>query len=360
MNVNEDSSTLTSGSVMDLEPLTYCCVTVTAVNTCDINGVSTSVDGLDYVECQQTNDIAPGPVRDLTVTALSPTSLLVVWTPPANYGRPGLTYTITIDSVNPVSVLDQTNYFIDDLTANTEYSIGVSGSSGAGSGSEVSVTQSTSPAAPDPPTSPVLTFPDPGDLTRLTFTWNDTTSVTFDVMEYRAFVRCNEFEDSMNVSSTDMTVDFVIDDPGSDFSWCTGQVQAVNSVGRSRFSELADVVVPSRVPSQPRCFLTDDFGSAVNISFTITDPFSLSELNVMYTIESDLAVETRSYLFNAENGTNDVIVQVTRNTVYDFQLVLCNVAGCGLPCQELRNFTTSTVSVTSFFYSIEAPLLSKL
>ena len=346
---------LTSGSITDLEPLTYCCVTVTAVNTCNIDGTPASVLGLEYVQCQRTDDITPGMVRNLTITALSPTSLLAVWNPPANYERPGVTYTITVTSsginVAPTfSILDQTSYFIDNLMANTEYSVAVNGESGAGAGNAVSVDRTTAPSAPNPPTSPALSFADPGDLTRLTFTWVDATRDAFSVTMYAAVVRCNEYVNSTEVSSTVTTVDFVVDDPGSDFAWCTGQVQAVNNIGRSEFSELANVVVPSRVPSQPRCFLTDDFGSAVNISFTVTDPFSLSTLTVMYTLESDVQpMATESYEFNVENGTNDVIVQVTRNTVYDFQLVLCNVAGCSQPCQELRNFTTSTVSCVHFF-----------
>ena len=349
-NAMLDSSTDTSGTITGLEPLTYCCVTVTAVNNCDIDGSPASVLGLEYVQCEQTNDIAPGVVRNLTVTALSPTSLLAVWNPPENYERPGVAYTVSYTSSGnniptTSSVLDQTSYFIDNLMSNTEYSVAVVAASGVGSGSAASVDQTTAPSAPNPPTNPVLTFPDPSDLTRLNVTWEDATSAAFSVMSYTAVVRCNEFEASMNVLGDAMTAEFTVDDPGTDFSWCTGQVQAVNSIGRSEFSELANVVIPSRVPGLPRCFLTDDLGSAVNISFTVTHPFSLSDLTVMYSIESDIQpLTTESYQFNAENGTNGVIVLVTRNTLYDFQLWLCNTAGCGPPCQELRNFTTSTVS----------------
>ena len=62
-----------------------------------------------------------------------------------------------------------------------------------------------------------------------------------------------------------MSTRFTISSPVADFAWCTAQVQAINDIGRSSFSNLTNIVVPSRAPEQPRCFLVDDLGMSLNI-----------------------------------------------------------------------------------------------
>ncbi len=326
----------------DLDPLTSCCVTVSATNNCG-NG---DIDGLPVQFCGQTMDVIPGVISSLDITTLSPFSLLLVWTPPTNYRRQGLTYTIELQDdsrnvENTYTVTDLTSYYIDGLTQNTQYYIDIAAHNDVEQGPSLDMPITTLPSNPPPPTDPVLSISP--DYMSANLTWELPDASLYSVTGYIVYLRCNEVVYSgENTSETSISLD--ISDPGADFAWCAAQVQAVNDIGRSDFSVLAQAVVPSRKPSRPRCFLVDDQGSQVTISFDVTHPFSLSDLTVEYNLTSDFDTTTMGSLDFNSSSSNVVYLPVSRNTRYGFALILCNKQGCSAPCMELSNFTTSSVS----------------
>ena len=219
----------------------------------------------------------------------------------------------------------------------------VSAGSGAGTGGAQTVTESTLAAAPVAPTSPELKFV---DNTTLRFSWEYPNATQYQITSYEAVVRCNEINYTLPVGNA-LSVDVTITDPRTDLSWCTGQVLAVSNTGKSPFSSLAYVAVPTRSPSTPRCYLVDDQGSSVTFSFDVTHPFSLEDLNIRYLLVAEYqtpsSVSEKVESFGAL-ASNVLTLPVARNTEYDFQLRVCNEHGCSNYCQQLRNFTTSSVS----------------
>ncbi len=341
--VQSTDTILTSDSqcISGLDPRTHCCVTISAMNGCGT--------GLPVQFCEQTEDAVPGIIPALNITRLSPTSLLLVWAPPSNYQRPGLMYSVLLEdesriTVNMYTVTDQTSYYIDGLSPNTLYYIVIKAESTVEEGPLFEQSVTTLPSPPPRPSIPNLTV----DSTNLSaiLTWELANAADYSVTGYYAVIRCNELEYSqMNTSG--MSVTFDISDPGADFAWCTAQVQSVNDIGRSEYSELAQTVVPSRRPSQPRCFVVDDKGSQVTISFDVTHPFSLKDLIVNYNLTSDFGTIANDSFPFISSSINQLNATVSRNTQYSFSLVLCNNHGCSSPCDDLLNFTTSSVSCIS-------------
>lgn len=346
VQTNTFTTTSTTHTTTNLGPLTYCCVTVHAVHTCEIDGVSTQVLGLPAQLCGRTLDTVPLAVSNLNVLRVSPSALLPTWEPPSNYQRRGLIYTITVNSAmgnivrGPFTVTDGLSDYIDGLDSNTLYSVTVKATSTAGMGPQEDRMVTTLPSAPPPPQNLRLTAVD-SDTVQLI--WNDSNRQSHNVTQYFAVLRCNEALE--NDTTTDLSIRFTIPRPTADFAWCTAQVQSVNTVGRSAFSNLANVVVPSRAPEQPRCFLVDDIGSQVSISFDVTYPFSVEGMRVEWNLSAHFRTEeVRRDTFNFNSSTsNRISVPVSRNTRYDFQLRICNRHGCSGYCR-LSNFTTSSVS----------------
>ena len=274
--------------------------------------------------------------------------MLVTWQPPSNYQRPELTYNISISSGGfncSFTTYSDTYLYIDELEPSTEYSVSVAAVSGEGMGVSVTATNSTLPSAPPSPKDPELEIVDDMAVT-LRLSWSFPDADKYQIRMYEAIMRCNEQELPLQ-STTGLSVDFDVTNPSSDFAWCTAQVLAVNDVGRSPFSTLADIAIPSKRPSTPRCFLVDDQGTSVTISFDVTHPFSLDTLEIRDLLVADhqnpADVNENITSFNALSS-NVLVRQVDRNTKYDFQLRICNTHGCSGYCQELRNFTTSSVS----------------
>ena len=346
VQTNTSTTATTAHTITSLNPLTYCCITVRAINTCEIDEVSTQVLGLPAQSCGQTLDTVPVAVSNLNILRVSSSALLPTWEPPSNYQRKGLTYTITVNSAigniirGPFNVTDRLSYYVDGLTANTLYTVTVTATSTVGTGPQEGHTVTTLPSAPPPPQNPRLTAVD-SDTVQLT--WDDSNRQQYNVTRYFAVLRCNEV--LRNDTTNDMSISFDIPHPTADFAWCTAQVQSINSIGRSMFSDLANTVVPSRAPEQPRCFLVDDVGSQLNISFDVTYPFSVEGMTVEWRLTPDY--RTEGVIQDAFNFTSDtsnrVSIPVSRNTRYNFQLRICNRHGCSGYCL-LSNFTTSSVS----------------
>ena len=158
------------------------------------------------------------------------------------------------------------------------------------------------------------------------------------------FISLQSCESPYSPSSLPSSCPHVLSSPGAFFSWCTAQVRGQNSIGKGNFSDLEQIVYPPTAPSQPRCFLQDDFGGSVNITFTVTYPFTAVDLTVNYNWTSEVGtMDSASIPFGA-SSSNNILLPTSRLTMYDFQLWLCNSNGCSEPCQDLRNFSTSSVS----------------
>ena len=126
------------------------------------------VQGLPTQSCGQTLDAVPLGVRNVSIVRVSPRAILPTWEPPSNYERQGLTYTITVwnsamGSVvrGPFTVTDRLSFYINGLTANTQYNVIVEATSAAGMGNSVQNVVTTLPSEPPPPENPHLSVVDP-------------------------------------------------------------------------------------------------------------------------------------------------------------------------------------------------------
>ena len=341
-----DSLSVTQSTLTDLSPLTLCCATVTAVNNC---AGQSSISGLPTEICDETVDITPGVVRSLVVTGVNHEGILVTWDPPVNYEKSGLVYNISLSGTDSssfhVTTNDRAYSYFGSLDSSVEYNASVLATSSVGSGPTLTVGGSTLPSPPPAPTNALLTVLD-DDIVTLQLSWSFPNASTYQVIGYEAVMRCNEDELPMRMTP-ELLVTFNVDNPGSDFAWCTAQVRAESSAGKGTFSSLATIALPSKIPSTPRCYLVDDQGSSVTVSFDVTHPFSLDSLYISYKLVADYqtpaSVSNMTKVFSSLSS-NVLMLDVARNTGYDFQLSVCNGHGCSDYCQQLRNFTTSSVS----------------
>ena len=329
------------GTIDSLSPLTLCCVQVAAISSCP--GEPT-LSGPLTETCGVTNDTIPGGVTSLTVTGVNREGILITWNPPDNYARSGLEYRVTVSASNFVTIettlYDQAYYYLGGLEASKEFSVSVLAMTGLGGDSSVQAVGSTLPDPPDPPSNPTLSVVDDNDNVTLELSWQPVETAT----EYIAVLRCNE-EDPIVKNTTSTSTTFTVTDPEERFAWCTSQVQSKNDVGLGQFSELVSIALPTSAPSTPRCFLVDDQGSAIFISFDVTHPFSLNSLLIKYKNIPDFQdANSVDEIVKQFTSTNVLSVNVSRKTHYEFQLRLCNSHGCSEYCDQLMNFTTSSVS----------------
>lgn len=326
------------GTINALSPLTLCCARVTAVSDCisqpPLLGPPSEV-------CRETSDVVPDAVASLTVEGANGNGIFGYWEPPANYQRPGLNYNISITSNTTTSmfVTQQTYFYRDSLEPLIEYTVTVVPVSGEGEGLSRDAVNTTLLPTPPPPISPTLQ----ADGNVLTLSWSLNSVEAYGVVGYTAELRCNEEDPVINTTDDKMATSVTFNrNIGDNFVWCAAKIQAENGVGKGQFSKLASTALPNTVPSKPRCFLVDDRGSQISISFDVTHPFSLESLSISYTIMSKSGSNSSSLPFNSL-AANVISIPVSRNTNYDFQLRVCNTHGCSDSCEELRSFTTSPV-----------------
>ena len=320
-----------------ISPLTDCCLKVAAINTC--NGIDHI--GLTSEMCTTTLDVVPGAVQSISATSISSSSLLVEWSPPDNYQRPGLMYMVIISNnvANDIfnGAISTTYYFADQLNANTNYTISVQAMTASLSTpmSVRTITATTSPSVPLPPQNVNLEFRE-GNI--LDVSWVDSNQLIFNTSLYRVAWRCDNFNNEANTQSLSVSITLP---PGAlDFSWCTAKVQSINNIGTSEFSELTSIVIPPTRPQQPICYFVSDNGGSVTVNFGVTDPFLVDDLLynwILYSSNASAAPVTNTS--SAFNNINTIDIMVSRNTNYSFQLRLCNSVGCGDYCSSLVFFT---------------------
>lgn len=332
----------TSLTIPGLKPLTFCCVSVSAKHS----NCSISANGPARESCSQTMDNSPNAVENFNLDVTGPTSMFARWDLPENYQRPGLTYRLTIiDSVGNSQRNEMaTNLmylFIGDLTPNTQYNVTITAASVQYvSNMSAQAFNTTLPPLPDAPVNPSLSLSSSETLT-LSWTPQDLGS-NAPIIDYTAVLRCNG-EDLFAITTTSTMVDFNISGITT-LTWCTAVLQGRNQIGVSDYSSQANIVIPTRLPSKPQCYFTSVSGANATITFTVTEPFSLEQTKINYTLfQSDQEVLTKVSNFNS-NSENVIYVPVQRETPYRFQLSFCNVNGCGEYCDELL-FNSSLVRV---------------
>ena len=310
-----------------LSPLTDCCVRVYAETMCN----SLMHPGEIVSACGRTSDTTPLPVRNLLALSVSDHSLFASWEPPINYARPGLQYALTFDGQSTI-VTGRTYYFINTLTPSTTYTVGVRAVSTAGMSELSQATNDTKPPQPSPPTNVRFSTQNTNDIM---LEWTPASDVT----QYTVLWRCNELSGNTTTSGTIVNVIpyNTLDDA---YTWCTARVQSINEVGISDLSDAASTIIPQLPPSQPTCYPVDNRGSSADFSFTVTDPFSLNQVQVEWILNIGATIASQDTL-PFVNST--LTVPVMRNTNYIFRLRLCNLHGCSDYCPPIT-FTTNTVS----------------
>ena len=345
--------TLTLGS---LRPLTLCCIKVFQNAIC----MEEELTGLPVQMCNTTLADAPECPANLNAIPTSYRSLLVQWDTPSNAVL-GLNYTVRIETVEtdpavPIPLehsLDNTFAFVNGLEPNTSYnvSLSVAGMEGSGGSSgECTYTVGNTPIGTPP--APVNVKLTSGECT-LIGSWSDPAKSSYNVTNYLAYARCNDIIFMDNISSDAMSVNFSICDAsgtlrGGDLSWCTLQVQGCDGFSCGQLSELALTMVPDSKPGRPLCFITEEVGSRVLISYTLPAPFALEYLFVKYSLmqTSDMS------LINGDNKPfdgNNVLSfpDLFRGQEYSFSLQLCDDNGtkCGESCNII--FVPNTVSAVT-------------
>ena len=316
-------------------PFTSCLVEVHSENTCN----DVTYPGPIMNVCARTSDIVPDPVQRLSAIAVSDHSFFVTWEPPLNYVRPGLSYSVDITentatfALHTSTVLDQTYLFMNmNLTPNTNYNVKVKAVSSVGMSIDAIVNIMTKPSLPSPPDNIRFSMI---ETTGVTLEWNAQSSVA----NYTIFWKCNEMDGNITTTGTTILINNSVN--LGIYTWCTARVQSANEVGLSDLSAAVSTVISQSVPSRPICFLVDNQGSSVIFSFTVTDPFSLDELNVNWQLNTSSTTTVLNDRHRFENSS--LTIQVERNTAYIFSLRLCNLHGCGDYCSSIT-FTTNTVS----------------
>ena len=334
-----------SYTIINLQPLTRCCIEVTTVTRCS----NETLQSESALACNQTLDDLPGPVEQLQGVSPNPESIFVTWYPPLNYSNPSLTYEIQWFSsdilIDSCFVLDNLYFFIEGLNASTVYTIHVNAFSSVGYGSTMIASYETLPSVPSSPDSVNIQF-DNTDC-KMTVGWShdkDEDSVT----QYRIRAHCNrmEYEATVDKDTMSHTFNDICNGDITALAWCTAQVQAVNEVGSSDYSSFAESVYPQSTPSTPTCYIANDLGNMVSISYTITAPYALDMLSVNYSLVPTPA--NHSLDTNRSFDGNNVLnfTGLSRSSVYLFRLMLCDMDNiCSDPCE--LNFTTSQVHVYS-------------
>ena len=234
------------------------------------------------------------------------------------------------------AVIDQLYYSFVNLTQNTKYYISVTPVTDNFEGMPSDITHSTLPSIPVPPTDVVLEMDmtDP-DNSQLTISWIDENSDEYSVQHYMVVASCNNELFNETTQDTSVTINV---GPLSGNIWCTGRVQAVNQIGAGDYSFWGQEVFPLMSPPAPMCFLTEELGNMAVISFTLSTPYALNNLNLEYSLTSsppdpaNINVPNRKF-----NGNNSLpFTGFSRNVEYTFRLRLCE-GDASLPNNQCSN-----------------------
>ena len=344
-------------TISDLRPLTLCCVKIFRTATC----MGGELSGLPLQMCNTTSPDTPECPTDLTAVSTSYQSLLVRWNTPSNAVL-GLNYTVRVEPAETaptvpiplVHSLDKTSAFVNGLKPNTTYNVYLSVDYTGGAGSGSALGSGTGEFATIMATTPVGTPPAPENVQLMSVecalmgTWSDPYKSSYNVTSYNVYARCNDVTTMQTVPSDATSMSFNVCDAtgalysGADLSWCSIQVQSCDGLSCGQLSELAQTVVPDSKPAAPRCFITQEVGTTVFISYTLSAPYALDDLHVKYSLTPTTGMSVEEVEpFDSNNVLS--FDDLSRDQEYSFSLQLCdNVTECGESCS--LTFVPNTVS----------------
>ncbi len=342
---NESTLTQNHYKLTSISPQTLCCLEIQAVTVCD----SSTFLGVPYSICEETITPVPQPVSNLMApeSAIGTQSFDITWDPPQYFDTIPVMYDISVNNQVIENLIETTYLHINNLDPCTMYSVTVyvysslSISPSARASTSISVT--TKSPLPPPPRNLTFAYNAP----QLVVNWNpplEDSCNRYNIQSYLVRWICNELS-GQNVTSTAMTsaaiIDIVSNGESIGQGWCSAQIQSCDSDMRcGDFSSQATATLPQMVPSQPRCFVQTESRSNVSISFAISQPFIADSFNIVWMLNGSRMTNGSFTYDNLSSNTVDLKVEsnTTFNTTFNFQLQVCNIYGCSLPCEV--NFTT--------------------
>lgn len=324
-----------SYQLTSLSPNTLSCLEIQAVTTCE----TSSFLGIPYGICERTNISHPMAVSFLMVMedTVGTQSFDIVWGPPPNFDTTPLMYDIRVNEELIESATQITYLHISDLEPCTIYTVTVEAYllSDSQSPSVKHISVSTMPSLPPPPEDVEIEYRAP----YLIVDWNaplDVCSIYNNIDFYTVRWICSQNSMSDTVNTTMSSIDVTSAVIGN--GWCVAQVQSCDSDMRcGSFSNQVSASIPQEAPGQPRCFHQAMSTTNVRISFTISQPFIADSFMVMWTLNGGLLNGS----YNYSNLTNFVDLSVERMTTYNFQLRVCNIYSCSVPCSVDFSTTVS-------------------
>lgn len=330
-------------SITGVSQRTLCCAKIVAVTRCN-NMQLTSVP---FSICAETLEDIPGLVTNLQAPAnvVGINSFALTWDPPQNYmTTPGVSYTINIMDESVGIVTDVPFFHVSNLSSCADYAVTVGAQYGNFSGPLSNISVRTRPPLPPPPER--LSFFNNSQET-LSLMWNRPSEVgcNYNIQRYRLSWSCTERIRQVEFPSTLTFYTIDISSVNISLGWCVAQLQSCGIDRCGDFSNQAIVSIPQSIPSQPRCFLHAESISRISVSFAVLTPFGTTDnVNIRWILNSTDEVVNGSYHYDITNSNVVDLVDVDSNTEYGFELHICNVHGCSLPCTI--NFNTSVSYIT--------------
>ena len=315
--------------------------------------------------CGQTQIVTPDVVTNL----MAPENLIgiasfgLTWDPPLNFNTtPGVFYDIDVTAFNltwdPLlnfnatpgiinqcfTVIDATYLYISNLEPCTTYTVYVSAYiSGVVPSRSSSIQVTTRPPLPPPPQDVTMSIQNTSTPITLMLIWNapsQSTCDNYNIQTYKIHLRCNDYEDETNVSSSLASATIQLFDGDLGLGWCFAKIQSCNSnMACGSFSNQARISLPPQPPPRPTCYIQSELNSEVTVSFAITQPFLANNLMINWMLSSIEQLTSSSFSYNNSRLNVFNITIESNNTDYNFELEVCNTHGCSPPCNV--DFTTN-------------------
>ena len=242
-----------------------CILRAAATNTVGNNGLY-SAYGTGTTSCPSTLP-SSAAATGITSETISMDTATIRWTVPSDYCGPSRTFMITVSQgSNPAvcsSTTSQTYYSCRGLMSSQSYDISVTTMISCG-GSDIQSSPSTTTYShpcfiSDPPSNVVISRSD-----NVSISWNAVTCGS-NVM-YNVYWSCGNDDDRTDsVAALSLLLD--LSDQTS-FSFCIAQVQACNSQGCGKFSDIKTIQVP--LQASPAVSLTGAANVPITVAVTAT------------------------------------------------------------------------------------------
>ena len=321
-----------------------CILRTAATNTAGNTGLY-SAYGTGTTSCPSTLP-SSAAATDITSETISMDIATIRWTVPSDYCGPIRTFMINVTQGSNPAVCSgttlQTYYNCQGLMSSQSYNISATTTISCG-GSDIRSSPSTATYShpcfiSDSPRNVVISRSD-----NVSISWNAVTcgsNVTYNVRW-----SCG-IDDIQTDSVTGLSHTLDLSDQTL-FSFCIAQVQACNSQGCGRFSDIKTIQVPLQAP--PAVSLTGAVnGTTVIIMFTISQPTDLNDLR--YTLHrrqtQPATTPFQPILIDVPYNFTNVIRDEGPNEqeTYEYEMILINTIGSSQPSNTI-SITTTQVRV---------------